>query len=534
MTSQLAMIEETIVGLKRVLARERLDQEAYDDPITQPTNRGNKTRLNSKYVHKGSLGIMNGEEFYRKKVDHAGYTRHILQYNPPRYDSEGDELDEDDSDPTADANAAEENPYSGITLETLLAPLKHPSELPDHPSMAEPYKSKAIVHMVNLIDKRLRQERYALWQAKKVHRQLLGDAPWMPCGAVENPQDRAVFEPAFLLPKALQPLTSNTSEHITSSTCCSSVARPTGLERDLQRFVDTDTRREPFQNGLITGDSRLGVDTEMADTSDEKNKAEDVQMEDLNLLEKDKACTDKVEQQDVPSRLETEQGKHRGESIPKTEKHNEPEDKETHKPPEANEEGKSEAASQPVSKDEMEIDDKPGDEAILDQQSPEPPRRMTTRAQANQVTQSQDASLVASPTSSDIATNATEMENDDAVPHPLYQFPSIKIDRNCGLLPFEAEEARHLLWAYIQKQGETVRLFADILEMLRKAYRMKEEVFEWCKAEGHIGEMSDGEDWYDRDKWGLREGEDLKKGADEEELEVDEGRASGKRGRRRA
>jgi hypothetical protein len=47
--------------------------------------------------------------------------------------------------------------------------------------------------------------------------------------------------------------------------------------------------------------------------------------------------------------------------------------------------------------------------------------------------------------------------------------------------------------------------------------------------------MSDGEDWYDREKWGLAEGEELKKGADEEDADnlVDEGRTTGKRGRGR-
>jgi hypothetical protein len=40
----------------------------------------------------------------------------------------------------------------------------------------------------------------------------------------------------------------------------------------------------------------------------------------------------------------------------------------------------------------------------------------------------------------------------------------------------------------------------------------------WAKAEGHVGlnrDMSDGEDWYDKEEWGLEE--DLKKGQDEEE-----------------
>jgi hypothetical protein len=43
-------------------------------------------------------------------------------------------------------------------------------------------------------------------------------------------------------------------------------------------------------------------------------------------------------------------------------------------------------------------------------------------------------------------------------------------------------------------------------------------VMKWAKAEGHVGpnrDMSDGEDWYDKEEWGLEE--DLKKGQDEEE-----------------
>ncbi|KKZ65736.1 hypothetical protein EMCG_08440, partial [[Emmonsia] crescens] len=53
--------------------------------------------------------------------------------------------------------------------------------------------------------------------------------------------------------------------------------------------------------------------------------------------------------------------------------------------------------------------------------------------------------------------------------------------------------------------------------MLLGACRKKDMVWEWCKAEGHVGELSDGEDWYDREQWGLGEGEDLRKGADEDE-----------------
>jgi hypothetical protein len=57
---------------------------------------------------------------------------------------------------------------------------------------------------------------------------------------------------------------------------------------------------------------------------------------------------------------------------------------------------------------------------------------------------------------------------------------------------------------------------------------MRKNVLKWAKAEGHVGEMSDGEDWYDKEEWGLDD--DLKKGQDEEE---DDGGNQGKKTRTR-
>lgn len=70
----------------------------------------------------------------------------------------------------------------------------------------------------------------------------------------------------------------------------------------------------------------------------------------------------------------------------------------------------------------------------------------------------------------------------------------------------------------------------SLYEGLLKADRMRKSVWKWCKAEGHVGEMSDGEDWYDREEWGL-DGE-LRKGNLEEEEEVGETRGKRGRGRR--
>jgi hypothetical protein len=72
-----------------------------------------------------------------------------------------------------------------------------------------------------------------------------------------------------------------------------------------------------------------------------------------------------------------------------------------------------------------------------------------------------------------------------------------------------------LLMAYVQKQEEVARITSDLYQGLLQADRMRQDVYKWSKAEAHVGEMSDGEDWYDNEEWGLDQ--DLAKGRDEEE-----------------
>lgn len=52
----------------------------------------------------------------KQKAEHAGYKRDVLEFNPPRYDLEGDELDDEDSDATADADSTD-NPFLETSLE---------------------------------------------------------------------------------------------------------------------------------------------------------------------------------------------------------------------------------------------------------------------------------------------------------------------------------------------------------------------------------------------------------------------------------
>ncbi|CAG8881797.1 unnamed protein product [Penicillium nalgiovense] len=472
MAAQAALIADTITGMKRALRRER-EENGPDDPIMAPTNRGNKMHANAKYVSEGALGYINAEDYYKQRVDHAGYTRYILQPNPVRYDSEGDELDEDDEDSEADAAVAEENPFSGIALETLLCPLKHPSEIPTHPSMSQAYTSQALEKMTSAVEHKLRQERALLWRARSLHRQFLGDSSWMPCGALETPNDHLIFDPRLA---STDP--SVYAGQGTSGTGTPSTNRDLNGPQDVAQKVSAPTATQdskPTQNGTKAQTSSTQDDVEMAEVPALAETAKNG----LQLKSEETDATD----MDTTKYVD------------------------------------------PVDTTELN-DDTEQDLEMHDGSSPEPPRRMTTRAQANAVNPNENEN--GSPLSSETAFPLP-------TPHPLFLVPdNIRPDPNFGLPAAEAEETRRLLWSYIQKQEETVRGVEHMLDSLNRSCRMKADVLEWCKAEGHVGEMSDGEDWYDREQWGLAEGEDLKKGTDEDEVEtVDESRTQGKRGRGR-
>ncbi|KAK7535761.1 RXT2-like protein [Phyllosticta citribraziliensis] len=148
-------------------------------------------------------------------------------------------------------------------------------------------------------------------------------------------------------------------------------------------------------------------------------------------------------------------------------------------------------------------------------------RRMTTRAraQANSTSSSPNSPRLHSPSA---ASSAPFI-------HPLFQFPFDNlVDRDMGLPAQDADETRNWLLMYIQKQEEVVRQTRALYTGLMEADRKRRLVLKWTRAEGHVGEMSDGEDWVDKEEWGLTE--DLVKGKEEEE---EEGVVQGKKTRTR-
>ena len=353
--------------------------------------------------------------------------------------------------------------------------------------------------MTVAVEEKLRQERALLWRARNLHRSFLGDGGWMPCGLLETLDDRYIFEPKIM---------SN------GKTASSSHQGLGGSGTPLAGNANAPQEAEAHMNGLGNETQGTDNDTEMAEvpvasTDNTPNNDGQEHIMELKSEEADATVTDLP-----PHPTGTNEDNEKATANHTGDKH---EEMDTSKD---GEKARTDAHPEHM---EGQGEDETEQDAEMHDGSPTPPRRMTTRARANA---NQDAG---SPTST--ADTASTLPT----PHPLFLIPEgIRPDANFGLPAAEAEETRRLLWSYIQKQEETVRGFEHMLDSLLRACHMKANVLEWCKAEGHVGELSDGEDWYDRERWGLGEGEDLKKGTDEDEVEtIDERQTTAKRGRGR-
>jgi hypothetical protein len=129
---------------------------------------------------------------------------------------------------------------------------------------------------------------------------------------------------------------------------------------------------------------------------------------------------------------------------------------------------------------------------IPDDTSTAPSHRMTTRRQANQNTGTPSPVQFVSPVTQIPTTDDFFNFPGSAVPHPDQGLPSQM-----------ADETRIALGMYIQKQEEVVRQLQEMHAGLLKGLKMRNDVHKWAKAEGHVGEMSDNEDWADLEEWGI-------------------------------
>ena len=396
----------------------------------------------------------------------------------------------------------------------LLAPLTSAADLPTHPSLSNPYYSKSITEMARKAEESLQRERAYLHRVKRLLTRFRGDEEWAPCGIMNSDMD-------ILAPPEANKAGANGTQLVNGSGSSKavqeteqsdrSVVAKGANERDIDlgdscSFKKSDKRQLEVPSANMTVDERekRAVDgKELIDTERDFHTSNDAkvngtdQEQRLTNAQWDKMNSSKVEKDVVPEHdVSLNQQTKQNESDSRAENQNQ--------------------APNP--------DDTLPSPTVEDDLDPTAvaPRRVVTRAQTHAKSKTSSPSLPnASPlpySNNSIVAGEAEVDLLPSV-HPLFLIPSSAIpDRNVGLPSPQADELRRQLLLWVQKQEEVVRGIQKLCFGLLKADRMRHDVLSWTKAEGHLHEMSDGEDWYDREEWALEE--ELVKGKEEEEDEA--------------
>ncbi|MCJ1314193.1 hypothetical protein MMC25_007873 [Agyrium rufum] len=501
MTTQAAIIADTIAGMRKVLRVIQANGSESDEAYDLPINRGNKLKRRAQFSHEGRLG---GRLPQKRKIEHASYSRTIISRIPKRYDAYGDELSNEEDDSSADADVADRNPYNDIKLEEILRPLTSAAELPRHPALSIAYTSPMLTEMVHKASQTVHRERQTLAHIKRLAMAFRGDNTWATGDQINAATDRAMFGMEETVSEAIPgssalvaieqndtPTDDTVLDHNSKAFIIDVPQVTAGPEntqiRSLHIADDNLSTQDPPNLTSTIGSKAEGVAAKIFDdASSNSQQPTVVSPNPLNISGSPKL---------LPEGLSSNADDQAGLTEPHVL---------------ANNMGNT-----------ANVAHHPAGVKDIDQQQSLPPRRMTTRAQAQAASEYTAVSTNRSTSPGLSETSAV---------HPLFNInPDAVPDINYGLPPGLAEDARISLFLWVQKQEEVVRGAIRLYEGLLKADTMRKSVMSWCKAEAHLGEFSDNEDWYDKEEWGLEE--NLAKGQLEEE---DEGVHQGKktRGRR--
>lgn len=400
-----------------------------------------------------------------------------------------------------------------LTLDAadLLAPLTRPGDLPDHPTLSRPFTSKPLTDLTRQAREMVQKEKAALWRMKHLLTLMSGDHTWIPCEMLETENDIDLFNDGstgyrdHLLDKnrlkdnhgfKLAPSDGALEE---KTVAAASSALDDGTEMQATAHAVPEVLAAEDDVAMIDASNETPVDVVPETTNTAPNEAtmepESIQMKhaaaSMNLADGGAERATKL----VEGAIEGENKA--AEAVPEIKA-----DDGSEVPyPKPEDEGFSKVL------EEAHVPEPDDEEATQDLEEVPEPRRMRTRAQAQAA--SDNNTTVSRPRSATPSTNSSYI-------HPYFLAPpSAHPTPDMGIPPVEAEETRRLLQLYIQKQEEICRGSQKIYDGLMRAERLRKTVLKWAKADGHLGEMSDGEDWYDKEEWGLSE--DLKKGQDEEE-----------------
>jgi hypothetical protein len=342
----------------------------------------------------------------------------------------------------------------------LLAPLTAVTDLPAHPTLSRPFKSTALKELTNQACDLMHKENLALWKVRPLLTRLSGDHTWVPPDMMLGTSDQEMFR---------------------------------------NGFGSRTLKRKRSQEDVLEGNPTLNVNGSSAARHALDGELDGAVCEEAGAHGKQGPPTEDVEMTNGEDSNAEKNGNAKG----------------SHEASGAanDEKGAEKAVSLPAN----------GDRADEPQSNPTngiSAKQKGKQSGSRQDTEDEDVTMLNGSGGQGFNGSRAESPSvasaSDPFIHPIFLAPKpAHPDRDLGLPEQEAEDVRRLLQLYVQKQEEVCRGTEKLYHGLLKADRLRKTVLEWSKAEAHVGEMSDGEDWYDKEEWGLAE--DLKKGQDEEE-----------------
>ncbi|KAI5819682.1 RXT2-like protein [Pyronema omphalodes] len=191
MAAEKRIVVETIANLKRAL-EQRDDGSESDDTIVGNSNRGRKLKRRAKFVHEGKLDDGKGVNGFKEEIVFHGRKKKIIYRKPNRRKRiavGSDDEDEDDSENGDGSGSEGSDPYEGVDLTKLLAPLMSAADLPSHPSLAHIYTSRTLNELIQQALEKICEEKAHTVKLKNLLTKFLGDDPWINLGKMVWPTE---------------------------------------------------------------------------------------------------------------------------------------------------------------------------------------------------------------------------------------------------------------------------------------------------------------------------------------------------------
>ncbi|KAF3196948.1 hypothetical protein TWF106_008539 [Orbilia oligospora] len=196
-----ATLLQIIADCKAAVRRHDDSSDSDETEVAYGTNRGNKLKRKARQVHAGSLDEPTGKKLTPEVIEYNGRQRMILYRNTGKRDEPEEQRAPGSGrkrKQKANANVEEEapvdlDPYANIHLETLLAPAVEPKDIPNHPALSIPYKSRHLTDLCDQVLDIICAEHKHLVTIKRLLTHLLGDDPWVSGDKMES-----VVAPKFI------------------------------------------------------------------------------------------------------------------------------------------------------------------------------------------------------------------------------------------------------------------------------------------------------------------------------------------------